>query len=726
MGDSETTPPDPLRDALNQHFGFSDFRPQQREAIEHIRDGGDALVLMPTGGGKSLCFQLPAVLSDGLTIVVSPLIALMQDQVQALRGNDLRAAYLNSTLTPSAAVQIERMVANGDINLLYAAPERVNTPRFGSLLERRPPSLIAIDEAHCISEWGHEFRPDYRELRQLTAKFADVPVVALTATATPQVQRDIVDQLDRPRMQRFATSFMRPNLNLRIVPKRRPVERLTERLRTLRGEPAIVYCRSRSSAEETAAKLREARISAAHYHAGMTGDQRSRVQDQFSSGETPVICATIAFGMGIDKPDIRLVAHLDMPGSMEGYYQEIGRAGRDGEPSDCLLFFTRGVWAQQQYFLRQIEDQNERRARERRLGLMMDFCEQRSCRWSAILRYFGERPDFEQCEHCDICLGQQETIPRVVEPAPREPTSAQPQDDDAPLTPEQAELYERLRARRLELARRHGISAFRIAYNRNLYSLVRANPTSLDELLQVPGFGPKKVEQWGAELLAVLGDAEPETTPVDEPESLQLGLEQPGDPAVLEHTAAPEAWMERFNELADWRKETAEQEGVQANDLLTFQALRQLAQEPPRSTTELAQIEGVGTIAIERYAERLLISPEPAAATPSALPESTESAYQASWQITLQLYSEGHTVLAIAERRMLSPLTVVTHLATAIDQGNTVDLSRVRPPEQVLSAVANVLTQEPEPSFERIHEALNEQVSRVEIRLARLYLEQQS
>ena len=351
---------DPLLTALHQHFGFTQFRPQQREAIEHVRDGCDALVLMPTGGGKSLCYQLPAVFSDGLTVVVSPLIALMQDQVQALRANDLRAAYLNSTLAPSAAAQIERMVANGEIDLLYAAPERVNTPRFGSLLERRPPSLIAIDEAHCISEWGHEFRPDYRELRRLTAQFPDVPVVALTATATPQVQRDIVDQLDRPRMQRFATSFVRPNLHLRVVPKRQAVERLIGRLRQMPGASAIVYCRSRSGAEDTAAKLRNARIPAAHYHAGMTSDDRARVQDQFSSGATPVICATIAFGMGIDQPDIRLVAHLDMPPSMESYYQEIGRAGRDGEPSACLLFYTRGVWAQQQHFLRQVQDERER------------------------------------------------------------------------------------------------------------------------------------------------------------------------------------------------------------------------------------------------------------------------------------------------------------------------------------------------------------------------------
>ena len=718
---------DPLRSALNQHFGFSDFRPQQREAIEHIRGGGDALVLLPTGGGKSLCYQLPAVLSDGLTLVVSPLIALMQDQVQALRANDLRAAYLNSTLNPTAAAQIEQLVASGDIQLLYAAPERVNTPRFGSLLERRPPDLIAIDEAHCISEWGHEFRPDYRELRRLTAQFPDVPVVALTATATPQVQRDIVEQLDRPQMQRFATSFMRPNLNLRVVPKRQAAERLIDRLRQIPGEPAIVYCRSRADAEKTAVKLRDARISAAHYHAGMTPDQRARVQDEFSRGDTPVICATIAFGMGIDKPDIRLVAHLDMPGSMEGYYQETGRAGRDDRPSECLLFYTRGVWAQQQYFLRQIQDEDERAARIRRLRRMMNFCEEQSCRWAAILRYFGERPDFQACGHCDICLGQQEATPKVAGPVPRdEPSKSPSAADDAQLTAEQMELYEQLRSTRRELASRHAVSAYIVATNRDLDALVRARPSSLDELLQVRGFGPKKVEQWGAELLAVVRAASPAPDSPEQPDTLPLfsEVQDEHDEPESEHGAQP--WMERFNELADWRTQTAAEHGLEPNDLLTYQALRQVAQEPPQTPAELAQIEGVGSIAIERYASQLIVAKEPKSDAPLLLPESAALDYQASWEHTFSLYRDGHTVLAIAERRMLSPLTVVSHLGTAIEKEQTVDLSPVIPASEIVDTVRSVRLREPDATSERIHEALSERVSRVEIRLACLYLDQQS
>ena len=299
----------------------------------------------------------------------------MHDQVTALQRAGANAQYLNSTLPPMEAAQVERLVADGSVKLLYVAPERVNTDRFRNLLEQRNPSLIAIDEAHCISEWGHEFRPDYRVLRRLTERFVDVPTVACTATATPQVQRDIIDQLDRPRMQTFITSFMRDNLTLRIVPKRKSVDRLAGRLKQLTDGAAIVYSQSRKSTEETAASLRQHGIKAEYYHAGMTGDDRHRVQDRFLSGETPVICATIAFGMGIDKPDIRLVAHLDMPPSIESYYQETGRAGRDGQPSECLLFYTKGIWHQQMFFINQLTDEAERQQRINRLRTMMNFCE---------------------------------------------------------------------------------------------------------------------------------------------------------------------------------------------------------------------------------------------------------------------------------------------------------------------------------------------------------------
>ncbi|MYC02109.1 MAG: ATP-dependent DNA helicase RecQ, partial [Chloroflexi bacterium] len=296
---------DPLLAALRDSYGYNSFRPQQRETIEHVLGGGDALVLMPTGGGKSLCYQLPAILTDGLTVVVSPLISLMHDQVTALQRAGANAQYLNSTLSPMETAEVERQVVDGSVKLLYVAPERVNTDRFRNLLERRNPSLIAIDEAHCISEWGHEFRPDYRVLRRLTERFVDVPTVACTATATPQVQRDIVEQLDRPRMQTFITSFMRDNLTLRVLPKRKAVELLASRLKRVNEGAAIVYSQSRKSTEQTAEGLRQRGIRAEHYHAGMNGRDRHGVQERFLSGETPVICATIAFGMGIDKPDIR-------------------------------------------------------------------------------------------------------------------------------------------------------------------------------------------------------------------------------------------------------------------------------------------------------------------------------------------------------------------------------------------------------------------------------------
>ncbi|MCY3733119.1 MAG: ATP-dependent DNA helicase, partial [Chloroflexi bacterium] len=412
---------DRLLGALRDSYGYDSFRPQQRETIEHVLDGGDALVLMPTGGGKSLCYQLPAILSDGLTVVVSPLIALMHDQVTTLQRAGANAQYLNSTLSPMETGQVERLVVEGSVKLLYVAPERVNTDRFRNLLERRNPSLIAIDEAHCISEWGHEFRPDYRVLRRLTERFVDVPTVACTATATPQVQRDIIDQLDRPRMQTYITSFMRENLTLRVLAKRKAVDRLATRLKRVTDGAAIVYSQSRKSTEETAARLRQHGLKAEHYHAGMNGQDRHAVQDRFLSGETPVICATIAFGMGIDKADIRLVAHLDMPPSIESYYQETGRAGRDGQPSECLLFYTKGIWHQQMFFINQLTDDSERQQRINRLRTMMNFSEQSQCRWSRILQYFGEQPASAQCGHCDNCLGEEtidveEETPRIVDP----------------------------------------------------------------------------------------------------------------------------------------------------------------------------------------------------------------------------------------------------------------------------------------------------------------------
>ena len=709
---------DLLLDALQSSYGYDAFRPQQRETIEHVRGGGDALVLMPTGGGKSLCYQLPAMLSDGLTVVVSPLIALMHDQVSALQRAGADARYLNSTLSPMETAEVERSVLNGEVKLLYVAPERVNTDRFRRLLEQRNPSLIAIDEAHCISEWGHEFRPDYRVLRLLTERFVDVPTVACTATATPQVQRDIVDQLDRPRMQTFITSFMRDNLTLRIVPKRKAVDQLVARLQRLSSGSAIVYCLSRENTEKTAADLRGRGITAECYHAGMNGAERYAVQDRFLSGETPVICATIAFGMGIDKPDIRLVAHLDMPSSVEAYYQEIGRAGRDGEPSECLLFYTKGVWHQRMFFIRDVQDETERERRIGRLRTMMNFCEQQHCRWATILKYFGEQPQSDQCGHCNNCLGEQD-LPhtdstRTVDPD--NPPDPPRQDEPRPLTAEEDQLFEALRERRAELANRDSTSAYIVASNRELADIARRRPRTIAELIEIKGIRHRKAARFGQELLDVVAQHSQEGTTVSSDNNAdegQMALEAP-----------PEDWQQRFNALAEWRTATSADEQCDPSDLLSFAAMRQLAESPPASREALAAVEGVGAVAVERHADRLLellgnrSSPAPAPSPPSR--ERGEET--PSWQISADLYEDGHTILAIAERRMLSPATVASHLITAMRHGHAIDLKRSLPPVEAVQEVRRLVGEDPDASIAKLHERLEHRLSRPEVSIVHAYL----
>ena len=710
---------DQLHDALRNFYGYDSFRPQQRETIEHVMSGGDALVLMPTGGGKSLCYQLPAMLSDGLTVVVSPLIALMHDQVTALQRAGANAQYLNSTLSPMESAQVERQVADGSVRLLYVAPERVNTDRFRALLEQRNPSLIAIDEAHCISEWGHEFRPDYRVLRRLTERFVDVPTVACTATATPQVQRDIIDQLDRPRMRTFLTSFMRDNLTLRIVEKRNATKRVAARLRQLGEGSAIVYSQSRNNTEKTAEQLRRAGIRAEFYHAGMNGNERHAVQDRFLSGETPVICATIAFGMGIDKPDIRLVAHLDMPPSIESYYQETGRAGRDGEPSECLLFYTKGIWHTQQFFIRQIQDEEERRQRVNRLRTMMSFCEQQACRWSTILKYFGEQPSAESCGHCDHCLGEEAApadaaSPRLVDPAdPRGPPG---QDAQQPLSPEEDRLYEALRQERSRLASAEATSAYIVASNRELSDIARRKPRTIAELIEIKGIRHRKAARFGQQLLEVVAQHAPEAAaaaPEESTGAIQMTLDAP-----------PEDWQQRFNALAEWRTATGADEQCDPSDLISFAAMRELAQSPPATREALAAVDGVGAAATERHADRLqeLLGGRAATPAPAPLAALKDDSDTPSWQVSADLYQDGHTILAIAERRMLSPGTVASHLTTALRNGLDIDLKPALPSTEQIQAVRRELGRDPDASTADIHDRLDHRISRPELQLTIAYL----
>ncbi len=404
-----TAEPD-LRQILKTRFGYDDFRPMQLEIIGNVMAGRDSLVLMPTGGGKSLCYQLPALCLDGLTLVISPLIALMKDQVDALRSNGIAAAYINSSVPPHEVSGIYAAARAGRLKLLYIAPERLAVGGFDEFLRGLRVDQIAIDEAHCISEWGHDFRPDYRNLRTLRVTFPRTPVMALTATATAKVRDDIAEQLGMPRARQFVSSFNRENLTYLVRPKRRAFDQLVQLLREHPDGAAIVYCSSRDGTERLAAELSSNNWLALPYHAGMDQEVRRDTQERFIRDEVRIIVATIAFGMGIDKPDVRLIAHYDLPKTLEGYYQETGRAGRDGLPSNCVLFFSAGDRAKLEYFINDIEDSTERERAQQKLNQMIAFGEARTCRRAFVLGYFGETYDRPDCGGCDVCLAERETF----------------------------------------------------------------------------------------------------------------------------------------------------------------------------------------------------------------------------------------------------------------------------------------------------------------------------
>jgi ATP-dependent DNA helicase RecQ len=394
---------------LNSIFGYESFRAPQQEIIETLLEGGDALVLMPTGGGKSLCYQIPSLAREGCGVVVSPLIALMQDQVSAMQQLGVKAAFLNSTLDPSAVRDIEAMLLNDELDLLYIAPERLIQARTLALLAQTKIALFAIDEAHCVSQWGHDFRADYLKLSVLHEQFADVPRIALTATADEQTRNEICQRLDLVSAAKFIAGFDRPNIRYRISLKNNPRAQLRAFLSEHRGEAGIIYCLSRKKTEATAAWLQDQGFNALAYHAGLDASLRADSQARFLREDAVIIVATIAFGMGIDKPDVRFVAHLDMPKTVEAYYQETGRAGRDGEPADAwLVYGLQDVIKLRQMMASSEGSEAHKRAEAHRLNAMLGLCELTTCRRQALLHYFGETLA-EPCGNCDTCLEPVET-----------------------------------------------------------------------------------------------------------------------------------------------------------------------------------------------------------------------------------------------------------------------------------------------------------------------------
>jgi len=399
---------DKLQKALKATFGYDGFRPLQREIMEANLAGRDTFALLPTGGGKSLCFQLPALLREGLTLVVSPLIALMKDQVNQLEAAGVEATFLNSSLGVKETKARLAGLHQGRYKLLYAAPERLMLDHWQENLRSWNVAAIAIDEAHCISEWGHDFRPEYRQIARLREWLPDIPLMALTATATERVRDDIVKHLRLRNPEVFVASFNRPNLSYRVIPKEQPTKQILDFIKSRPMDSGIVYCATRASADRVAESLSERGFPAVPYHAGLTNNERAQNQELFIRDETRIVCATIAFGMGINKPNVRWVIHHDLPKNIEGYYQETGRAGRDGLPGDCLLLFSAGDAAKQTHFIDEMSDGHEQRIAREQLRLMIGYADCPTCRRRELLNYFAETYTEPNCGSCDNCLQPRE------------------------------------------------------------------------------------------------------------------------------------------------------------------------------------------------------------------------------------------------------------------------------------------------------------------------------
>ena len=687
------------REVLKTHFGYDSFLPLQEEIISHTLAGQDGLVLMPTGGGKSLCYQLPAMCLRGMTLVVSPLIALMKDQVDALNANGIAARFINSSLTASEIELAQSQASRGMVKILYAAPERLAVSGFRRFLQSVDLSLIAVDEAHCISEWGHEFRPDYRNLRQLRADFPHVPVIALTATATTRVRQDIVDQLAQQRGRVFLSSFNRANLTYSVETKEGFWGKLLSLLHAHTGESTIIYCFSRRETEELADDLNDRGLLARPYHAGLEPETRRRTQEDFIHDRVPIIVATIAFGMGIDKPDIRLVVHHSLPKSLEGYYQETGRAGRDGLPSDCVLFYSRADRAKQDYFINQLEDAQEQQNARQKLSQMVEFAEIPVCRRKSLLAYFGEEWEQDNCGGCDVCLGA---------------------GDEFDAT----EIAQKTLSAVVRTGERFG--ALHVA--RVLRGSREKRVLELGhDRLSVYGIGKDYTEDQLREVMGLLqargllarNEGEYATLAVSQRgrdflkgrEKLSLPHLKSGADAARaggssrglgERSAANVADdydQALFEVLRGLRRDLADRQQVPPFVVFGDVSLRYMAAAFPQSMESFARMPGVGNAKLEQYGERFVAAirgyaepkniadrtGEMASATGFAVGgregrrERREGRRSDTYEQTVALLSQGMNISRIAQERSLAETTIIGQIERMASQGRELPLEHLLP-----------------------------------------------
>jgi ATP-dependent DNA helicase RecQ len=701
-------------DALKRYFGYDSFRPQQSQIIDTVMENRDCLVLMPTGGGKSVCFQIPAILREGLTVVISPLIALMKDQVEALRGNGVNAAFLNSTLSSSEQDQVMWQAKVGELKLLYIAPERLFSGNTFDFLREWNVCLFAIDEAHCISSWGHDFRPEYRQLTGLKVRFPDVPIIALTATADRVTRRDILKQLNIEHAETFISSFDRPNLNLSVLPGRKRLQQIQSFIAKHDGQAGIIYCLSRKGTETVAASLRNAGFKAEFYHAGLAADKRSKVQEQFLRDDIQVIVATIAFGMGIDKSNVRWVIHYNLPSNVESFYQEIGRAGRDGSPSDTVLFYSyMDIITRQDMINNSDQSAEQKELLHAKLNRMKQYAEADICRRRILLSYFNEAVE-KDCGNCDVCRNPRTRF-------------------DATIIAQKA--LSGIARTDQKIAMGMLIDILRGSRNRNVLQ---------HGYERLPTFGvgiELRGEEW-AEYIGQLLNSGIMDIAYDEGHSFKLNpvsrqilkgerkVELVKFIPISERKAKEEELVPKekpkqeiirdalFERLRILRKQMADALGVPPYVVFSDATLSEMAQKKPVSEAQMKAVSGIGAEKFRRYGETFINE------ILSFAKENTKPGTRVikgmTYIETLDLYKEGYLLNDLAEKRNLSTVTIISHLVKLKEDGHDIDLKALidkKAYNTIIQAAQEIQAGKKDP-LKPLFELLNEQFDYGQIRLA--------
>ena len=711
-----------MLDLLKKHFGYRDFLPLQEEIIASVLARRDALVIMPTGGGKSLCYQLPALRFGGLTLVVSPLIALMKDQVDALKSNGIAAAFINSTLSYTEMRRVQALAQQRVLKILYIAPERLALPGFRNFLGTLEVSLVAVDEAHCISEWGHDFRPDYRNLGDLRRGLSHVPFIALTATATERVREDIAAQLGLCEPQHFIADFDRANLEYAVRPKRNAFGALLDLLEKHRGESVIIYCFSRKDTEAVAAELCDEGFRALPYHAGLERDVRSQTQEKFIRDEVPIIAATIAFGMGIDKSDIRLIVHYDLPKSLEGYYQETGRAGRDGLPSTCVLFYSAADKRKHDFFIDQIAGETERQNAREKLAQTTAFCELQTCRRQYLLSYFGQPWDKENCGGCDVCVAATEEFDATI--------IAQKMLSAVVRTNERfglGHISQVLRGANVKRIRELGHDKL------SVYGIV--DDFSDDDLKEIAGLliargllykdGGKYptlgVTEAGYNFLKT-------RAPLTLTRRKREGETRASTRATLDYDQT------LFEALRGLRSRIASERDVPPYIIFSDASLQQMAYYIPQSRESLSRISGVGAVKLAQLGDAFLSAIRDHARqhnlTERDVPSQRRGANRnarrkgSTYDLTAQLLHRGLSISEVAKERGLAEGTVISHIERLILADEELDIRPLMPPQEHFKKIKTAFRTSGNAALTPVKNLLNDAHSYDELRLVRAFLHQ--